>query len=157
MKHVLISGTRHATAVLHRPTIADGIKAAFGGRWCDAVLIHGDAPGVDTIAAELAESWGWQVKAMPADWPTCDLTVPQELGGCPDWPHRKRRRDGSTYCPYAGRRRNQTMVDLVPRADHVLVFPAAGPVARSRGTWDLYRRAVRAGLNVHDPIPLEVG
>lgn len=51
--------------------------------------------------------------------------------------------------------RSGTVITM-PRATDVLVFPAAGPVARSRGTWDLHRRAVRAGLTVHPLVPLEV-
>ena len=35
-----------------------------------AQIIHGAAPGADTIAAWLAESFGFTVRAFPADWAT---------------------------------------------------------------------------------------
>lgn len=152
---ILVAGSRHATATRHRQQISDGIKAALHHRYTPGVLVHGDAGGVDRIAASLAESWDWETLPVPAAWADCDLTVPADLGGCPDWPHRKTNRAGVEYCPYAGNRRNQALVDVQPRAHVVVVFPAGSIEARS-GTRDLYRRAIRAGLFVAPPIPLEV-
>lgn len=34
----------------------------------EAVLVHGGARGADTMAANLAEMFGWAVEAHPADW-----------------------------------------------------------------------------------------
>lgn len=152
MLRLIVAGTRRATEE-HLPLIGEVLLPIC--RRDLGVLAHGGAPGVDRLAADLAATWGWTPHPMPARWSECDLTVPAELGGCPDWPHRKTRRDGSGYCPYAGPRRNQWLVDLSPRADHVLVFPAGSIEARS-GTRDLWQRAARAGFQpqVH---PLEVG
>lgn len=36
----------------------------------EVVLVHGDAPGADTLAAEEAAALGWRVEAHPADWET---------------------------------------------------------------------------------------
>lgn len=151
MMRLIVAGTRHATG-RHVDQIGQVLQPICTTG--PGVLAHGGAPGVDLLAAQLAHSWGWKTKEVPASWGECDLTVPDDLGGCPDWPHRRTRADGSSWCPYAGRRRNQKLVDLVPRADLVVVFPADGPVARSRGTWDLHRRAIRAGLDTHTPVPL---
>lgn len=155
MRVILVSGTRSATPA-HLPTIRQRIKEALRFEYVMAELVHGDAPGLDKLVDGLARQWRWRVSPVPADWATCDLTVPPDLGGCPDWVHRKRNRRGDEYCPYAGNRRNQVMADRRPKATDVLGFPAAGPKSRSRGTWDLLHRAKRAGLNVHKPCPLEV-
>jgi hypothetical protein len=117
------------------------------------VLAHGAAPGVDSIVAEAAAVWGWQVKPVPARWTECDLTVPEDLGGCPDWVHRKPRRDGSDYCPRAGWRRNQRLADLTPRADYIVTFPDQR--GDKSGTGDLIRRARRAGYDPQEH-PIEV-
>lgn len=154
MIRIIVSGTRAATQQ-HIEQIRAALLAIAGRDV--GVLAHGGAPGVDLLTAALAVAWGWQVKPMPAQWTVCAPDLPHELGGCPPGPHRLRRRDGSYYCPLAGPRRNQQMVDLSPRAHHVVVFPASGPREASRGTWDLHDRALAAGLNVHPPAPLEVG
>lgn len=160
MRIIVVSGTRHARRE-HRPIVADTLAAVAGDD--EVELRHGGQGdrrrdrGVDAIAANLAEQWGWRVTTIPADWDECDHSLPAELGGCPSRRHRKRRKYGpGDYCPRAGQRRNQWMVDRRPRADDVVTFPADGPVARSRDTWGLYRRAIRAGLHVHKPVPLEV-
>lgn len=140
MLRLIVSGSRYATEE-HIGVIGPALL-----RICArdlGVLAHGDAAGVDRIAAECATTWGWQVKAVPAAWSECDLTVPEELGGCPDWPHRKRK-GGRDYCPRAGLRRNQKLGDLTPRADYVVAFPDQ---RKNSGTWDLIRRALRAGYD----------
>lgn len=156
---VLVSGTRWATWE-HMPLIDAHLRPLVEAG--PGVLVHGDGTGgspqhigVDRLAASAARDWGWQTVPVPARWHVCDLTVPRDLGGCPDWVHRKRNRAGHWYCGYAGNRRNQQMVQRMPRADHVVVFPAGSIEARS-GTRDLWTRAIRGGLHVLDPIPLEV-
>lgn len=113
------------------------------------VVVHGAcATGVDAIA-----SWwckGFMLRhgnlleiseeRHPADWPACG-------SDCPDRPHRKVRRDGVEYCPLAGHRRNQAMVDL--GASLCLAFP----LGRSRGTYDCMRRAHAAGIEVRTVTP----
>jgi hypothetical protein len=67
------------------------------------VLIHGDAPGADTLAAQWAHRHGVLVEAFPADW----------------------QRDGHS----AGPRRNQRMITL-GKPDLVIAFPTGGPGTR---------------------------
>ena len=96
------------------------------------VLVHGDASGLDRMAAAAARRLGFQLEAHPADW----------SGPCrPDCPdHRRRRRDGTSYCPAAGVYRNAEMVEL--GADLALVFPGG------RGTADCSGRIRAAGIEV---------
>lgn len=90
----------------------------------DHLLIHGDAPGVDSYLDEVAKYRGWQICAHPADW--------------------------ASYGKAAGPIRNQNMLDHHPDIDLVLAFPAPD----SRGTWDMVERAVKARLPVRVyPIP----
>lgn len=126
---LLVSGSRnHTDTELIRAVLVCAGRRL--GR--DTVLVHGAAPGVDSIAAGIWEAWGLPVEAHPADWTRC---VP----GCPPL-HRKVRRDGDTWCPTAGHRRNQAMVDA--GADLMLALPL-GP---SAGTRDCARRARTAGI-----------
>lgn len=79
--------------------------------WHDAVQLgadgirirEGEADGADTLLREWAEANGIAVDPCPADWDHC-------ASACRPG-HRRRRRDGSEYCPTAGHRRNQVMVD----------------------------------------------
>ena len=93
----------------------------------EVTVIHGAAPGVDTLAGEYAEgSWGWTVRAYPAKWDE----------------HGKK----------AGPLRNQQMLDEEPGIDLVLAFPDD----QSRGTWDMVERAVKARIPVRVyPITVE--
>jgi hypothetical protein len=97
-------------------------------------VVHGAARGADSLAA----TW---VRARPAadvdedphpaDWDTC----------APDCPPGHRKRKGNReWCPTAGHRRNQAMVDV--GADLLLAFP----LPSSTGTWDCWRRAQAAGI-----------
>lgn len=129
MLRLLVAGTRYATLGGHRAAVAQAIiwslvaVAAKG----DRVLVHGDAPGVDQIAADLAREWGWRVEPHRAEWGL--------LGKA------------------AGPRRNTVMVNA--DADLVVAFPAVG--TRSVGTWDLVTRAAAAGIRVDvRPIRVEV-
>lgn len=105
------------------------------------VVVHGHASsGADAIAhAWAAEhpSCGVIPEAHPADWPAdC---------GSDCHHHRRRRYDGSTYCPRQGHLRNQKMVDL---GAHVCL---AFPQGKSSGTRDCMRRAKAAGIEVLEP------
>lgn len=130
------------------------VAAALDLAWSDArhagftnlVLVHGAAPGADS----LAERWYQQHKgstvdrkAFAARW--SDPCIP---GVCSPG-HRRQRPDGTTYCPAEGNYRNQRMVDHVkasagPGAAMVLVFYA--DLAPSTGTADCARRAKAAGI-----------
>ncbi|MGW0948465.1 SLOG family protein [Streptomyces sp. NPDC002623] len=99
----------------------------------NAQLMHGCAEGVDTIGHEWAWRTGLLIREFPADW----------NGPCaPECPpgHRRRNRRGSEYCPLAGHRRNQRMVDERP-----VLFVAAS-YRNSSGTADCLRRARAAGI-----------
>lgn len=97
-------------------------------------LVHGDAPGADTAAAQVAEFvFDWEMEPHPAEWPTCRSDCPRG--------HRRRDRFGRWYCPWAGRRRNQAMADA--GADILIAFPGG------KGTADMTRRAQAAGIPVH--------
>lgn len=98
-------------------------------------LIHGTADGADTMGDQWAKRNGIPRLPKPADWEgPC-------AAHCPPG-HRKRRRDGTTYCPLAGHRRNQLIVDHQP-----VVLIAAQHQA-STGTADCIRRAQKAGIPV---------
>lgn len=97
-------------------------------------LIHGGCGGADLAAARVARELGWRVTAYPARWAECGPECEPEHQ---EWTWR-----GTSYCPTAGSRRNQEMLDTRP--DLVLAFPMPG----SRGTLDAVRRARGAGIEV---------
>ncbi|MFD9950814.1 SLOG family protein [Nonomuraea sp. NPDC059023] len=70
----------------------------------NVTLVEGCAEGADEISERVGARWGGGliVEHHPADWDTC-------LPDCPPG-HRKTRRDGTTYCPGAGLRRDDEMV-----------------------------------------------
>lgn len=83
----------------------------------DPVTIrHGAARGLDVIAADVAHGQGWGCEPWPAEW--------------------------DTHGKAAGGIRNQAMLDADPPPDKVVAFP----IAESRGTWDMVRRARKAGI-----------
>lgn len=94
-------------------------------------VVHGGASGADACAAVAAKALGFiRVEEHPANWGTC-------TDACTHTPAR-----GARYCPEAGPRRNQHMVDL--GADICLAFV----LPDSRGTWDCVRRCEKAGIPV---------
>jgi hypothetical protein len=130
INRILITGSRtwRDTA-----TIRDAITNVAHQHGPDLVIVHGACrTGADRIAADFAYEIGYLTDPHPADWETC---APDCRPG-----HRRTRRDGSSYCPTAGHRRNQLMVDL--GADHALVFMRG----KSSGTADCLRRIKRAGI-----------
>lgn len=82
------------------------------------VVIEGGAPGADTCAWNWAMERGYEVIHCPAEW--------------------------DRYGKSAGPRRNQVMLDKCP--DLVVAFHA--DLEHSRGTGDMVRRALRAGVEV---------
>lgn len=157
---ILVSGSQWATAAEHRGVVWHALHQpviTYGSG--PPTLLHGDARGVDRIADQEARLRAWDVLAFPAEWRHCDATVAPERGGCPDRPHLRSGRFGP-WCPLAGHRRNQQMVDAAEAereagaAVLVFAFPAADSGVRS-GTGDLIDRAVRAGLRV-DVRPIAV-
>lgn len=135
---VLVTGSR---SWRDRETLADALLDA----WYDAtqvvssetgfVIVHGDCPdGADALAKQWALDNDLSHEPHAADWSApCDATCPN---------HRKTSDRHGEYCPMAGHRRNQLMVDL--GADLVLAFHRNS----SRGTADCINRARRAGIPV---------
>lgn len=97
-----------------------------------AVIVHGAAPGADSLAAGVWKSWGRgeRVESHPAQW-----SAPCQ-DDCP--PGHRRNRGRGEYCPMAGPHRNQEMAEL--GADALLVFPGGS------GTYDMVKRARAAGI-----------
>lgn len=83
------------------------------------VVIEGEAPGADTLAREIAERLGIPVEKYPAHW--------------------------TTQGKSAGMRRNQRMLDE-GKPTEVIAFH--DHIHHSRGTRDMCRRALDAGLKV---------
>jgi hypothetical protein len=63
MARLLVCGSRDWGDL---DTIAE-VLAAYIGR-PHMVVIHGAARGADSLAGEVAEDYGWDVRAFPADW-----------------------------------------------------------------------------------------
>ncbi|MDA8183865.1 MAG: SLOG family protein [Actinomycetota bacterium] len=134
---ILVTGGRDYTDADRVEAELKSAVAARLGAGVDpsqVVLVHGDAPGLDRLAAAAAKRLGFQVEAHPADWTgPCRPTCPS---------HRRRRRDGTDYCPAAGVYRNAEMVEL--GADLAIVFPGG------KGTADCARRIRAAGIAVRE-------
>ncbi|GAA3172736.1 SLOG family protein [Nonomuraea roseoviolacea] len=143
---ILITGSRTWTdwETVWR-ALDDTIGAQVKNGETEFVVVHGHCPrGADAIADSYCEDQaGWRdnagqvlaVEQHPADW-----TAP--CGQHCRTAHRRRRGDGTSYCPTAGLTRNQQMVDL--GADICLAFIRDD----SRGATDCARRAARAGIEV---------
>lgn len=112
---LLVCGTRDGVLHAALVDVLCEVGREAGLRGDRVVLIHGDARGVDTQAANIGERLGWWVWPCPAEW---------EAQG-----------------RAAGGSRNQRMLD---EGRPELVIACPGP--RSRGTWDMVRRAQQAGV-----------
>lgn len=66
---VLVTGGRDYTdrATIRRTLTFLAEAYIHGFRPEEIVLVHGDAPGADTLAAEEAAALGWRAEAHPAD------------------------------------------------------------------------------------------
>lgn len=127
---ILVTGSRDFDDAVRIETVLKGVRAQV--HFVDATLVHGDAAGADRLAAAAWIAMGGEHKPYRVKWSQC-------VRGCKPG-HQKRRRDGTRYCPTAGHRRNQRMVDA--GADLCLVFIRAN----SSGTRDCRRRAEAAGI-----------
>lgn len=134
------------------------IDDALLDTWHDALqngydgieVIEGGAEGADEHIGNWAKRHAGQSvthRTMNADW---DAPCPPQ---CPPG-HRRTRRNGTTFCPFAGHRRNQDMVDKRPLVALAFIAPCAGPRCRkpkphdSHGATDCIRRAEKAGIPV---------
>ncbi|MFK0288277.1 SLOG family protein [Streptomyces sp. NPDC090499] len=108
-------------------------------------LMHGCADGADTIGDNWAVTNGIPRRRRPADWDGPCGTECQPG-------HRRRNRRGTEFCPQAGHRRNQQMVDEKPLLFVAAAMPctapkcAAKPPHASHGVTDCRRRAEAAGI-----------
>jgi len=135
---ILVTGSREFDDL---DVVRTALLEAVAGSEGPHTLVQGGARGADTLAAKLAQEFGWAVETHPADWPA--PCVKSCVHGS-----RPARPDGGTYCPAAGHRRNQVMGDL--GADVVVAFLKAG--ARNGGTKHCIRLAKNAGLTVRKVI-----
>lgn len=132
-----LTGSRRWTDVqLLEDTLYQTWHDALANSYTGIELMHGCAEGADTFGDQWAKRNGILRRERPADWegpcgPECQPG------------HRRRNRRGLDYCPLAGHRRNQQMVDERP------VLFVAAQVHGSTGTADCMRRAKAAGIPVH--------
>lgn len=98
-------------------------------------LIHGDAKGLDSLAAQLAGSRGWKIEGYPARWR-------EHTAACPASHFTP---EPQNTCKMAGHRRNHEMIAL--GADLVVAFPMGEESSgHSKGTWGCARAAMKAEL-----------
>lgn len=143
---VIVSGPRGWPTDLGHRISAELIALRGNTDPADMTLIHGAAGGFDTIAAHAAAELGWTVDPIRADWAgPCDTTCKR---GC--------RRQGAhgSYCPRAGHRRNQAMVDRRPGAAVVGLMACIADrchrpgIHWTHGTEDCAKRILTAGIPV---------
>lgn len=114
MSKVLITGSRNWRNY-------QVIKDAIANSGCD-VVIEGEASGADSLAREVANELGLQVRKYPAKW--------------------------ALYGRAAGPKRNQEMLDKEHTKDDPIKVCLAFPMRGSKGTYDMIRRAEKAGIKV---------
>lgn len=135
---ILLTGSRTwPDPALLEDTLLDVWHDALQNGYDGIELMHGHAQdGADAMGDAWAIRNGVPYRRRPADWPgpcTADCTPG----------HRRRNRRGHEYCPLAGHRRNQQMVDEKP------LLVVAAHHANSSGTADCIRRAEAAGIPVY--------
>lgn len=154
---ILITGSRSWT---DEKVIAEAIFKAIDDQGVtpgrDYVIVHGACgQGADALAAKVCEDEAWWLDRLgaalvaephPADWDSCaDHCSPA---------HRKRRWDGTTYCPAAGLRRDAEMVAAGADVCLAFVAPCVKPACRKRkphgshGASHTARIAEKAGIEV---------
>lgn len=133
---ILITGSRSwPDPLLLAQTLMDTWHDALQDGHDSLTVVHGGADGADTLAGDWATGHDIATEVHTADWPgPCADTCPPG--------HRKQHRIRGDYCPLAGHRRNQAMVDR--GADLCLAFHHNS----SSGTADAMRRATAAGIPV---------
>ncbi len=132
---ILVSGTRAPNRSYDNTKILGALRRQQPSR-----IIHGAARGVDALVARWAHDSNIPAQSFPAAW----------YDHHPDWCRCKPKAGNiPRVCKAAGARRNQQMLDEAP-PDLLLAFPAP----KSSGTWDMIRRVIKAGIEVHI-VPLE--
>lgn len=132
-------------------TIRDAVASLVWLRGPENVtIVHGAClDGADNIVDRVAGDWGGglTIERHPADWggPCRSACRPG---------HRRRRWDGSTFCPAAGLYRDAEMVGL--GADECLAFiaPCIDPRCRRRGSHGSHGASATARLAEKAGIPV---
>jgi hypothetical protein len=134
LARILLTGSRSWTDTqLLEDTLLQIWHDALALGYDGILLTHGACPdGADHQGNIWATRNSVPTDPHPADW--------EGPCGTECRPGHRRPRRGTTYCPLAGHRRNQTMVDLKP------VLVVAAHRDGSRGTADCLRRAKKAGI-----------
>lgn len=126
---VLICGGRDYGDAARMNTVVLGLKSEFP----DLLIIHGAAPGADTLAEATAVKYAVDTHPFPADWDDL-LSPPVRI---------RHRKDGTPYNAAAGPARNRKML-VHGKPDLVVAFPG-GP-----GTADMVRQAKAAKVPVRE-------
>lgn len=121
---LLVTGSRLLTADRHAAAIEEGLAHAGRLLGRDTVLVHGDARGLDRLAADRWRRWRLPVEPHLAQWAALGVR--------------------------AGFARNDFMVTTMDMSVPCLAmaWPHPDPRERSAGTWDCVRRALAADLTV---------
>jgi hypothetical protein len=151
---VLFTGSRDYTDEVMVGAIVVGLAWETNVVGEELIVVHGDARGADTLVSKAVarlRKLGFEhlvEQACPADWPRCAPDCP------PTTSHRRFRTvpggDGTveeTYCPTAGLRRNQEMLDIWS-PDLCIAFTSK-PLHQSRGTDHMVRLATAAHVPTH--------
>lgn len=156
-RRVLFTGSRtYDNAPMVRVVLWGLAANAFGTPSGDihipVEVCHGGALGLDALIdreARQIQAAVLRAKSYPANWRSCDRVHP--VVPCPpSGEHRQLRhaaRGSGEYCPLAGPRRNQDMLDDF-KPGLVIAF-VDKPLASSRGTNDMVERAAKAGVETH--------
>ena len=142
--HIIISGGRWFNDA---DVIADYLAYLRDRYGDELVIITGGAPGADTIAEQICALAGITCEVFTAHWGECGPECPPV--------HMKVNSRGELYCPTAGHRRNQRMLDRLPRAARNASQPVGGvaafidrPLEKSRGTQNMVELARKADVPV---------
>lgn len=117
-------------------TFVEGLAHNYHKFGSPVTVIHGAAEGADTVADECAEASELPTKSYAADWDNCTWRCRPG--------HRRKRQDGTTYCPSAGPRRNRQMLEE-GQPDVVIAF-VDKPLEESSGTNNMVELASAAGV-----------
>jgi hypothetical protein len=149
---VLVAGSRsYRDAPAIHDVLLDTWHDATQDGWPGIEVMEGEADGPDSIAGGWAEAHvehGVGHLPVAADW----------NGPCTDacQPGHRRGRHGTTYCPTAGHRRNQGMVDREPLITLAFIAPCTSPHCRrpkphdSHGVTHCIKAARAAGIPVRE-------
>lgn len=137
--YVAVTGGRGFTDI---ESVREALRILQGFHGDELRVIHGAAPGADSLAAAVADELGIPARAYPAKWQApCD----------PDFcepNHRRERSSGKDYCPAAGVRRNAEMVAYLDHWRDLEHSVALLAFMGGRGTADMIERCEAALIPV---------